>query len=423
MVRWLLILPGFVLVFSTCAPMVPKPVEITALAPSAGYVEDVQPILETRCAVCHSCYNSACQLKLSSYEGTDRGGSKAPVYSGPRLTNQDPTRLFVDASSTEVWRAKGFHSVTESTAGAMGNDSLMLYLLAAKREQPKSTGSYHPEAENLTCAANPREVGSFLKRHPNRGMPFGFPALSEQEYTILATWLDRGAPGPDAAEQSALTSPSRKAAARIAKWERFLNREDPKHAMTARYLYEHFFLAHIVFSDADETQFFQLVRSSTPPGQPISIIPTLRPYDNTGGETFFYRFRKLHATIVYKTHMVVEFTDETYARYQELFIDTPWLEEPHWQPHDDETGADPFLVYAQIPPLVRYKFLLDHSEYFIRTFIRGPVCKGQIALNVIHDHFWVMFLDPEADQTIQNPEFLVGQADNLRIPNEKGSGQ
>jgi hypothetical protein len=57
----------------------------------------------------------------------------------------------------------------------------------------------------------------------------------------------------------------------------------------------------------------------------------------------------------------------------------------------------------------------------IRTFIRGPVCKGQIALNVIHDHFWVMFLDPAADHTILDPDFLVEQADNLRLPTEEGS--
>jgi hypothetical protein len=36
--------------------------------------------------------------------------------------------------------------------------------------------------------------------------------------------------------------------------------------MAARYLYEHFFLAHIAFTDADPREFFELVRSTTPPG-------------------------------------------------------------------------------------------------------------------------------------------------------------
>jgi hypothetical protein len=87
----------------------------------------------------------------------------------------------------------------------------------------------------------------------------------------------------------------------------------------------------------------------------------------------------------------------------------------------DETGSNPFLIYAQIPPRARYQFLLDHAEYMLRTFIRGPVCKGQIALNVINDHFWVMFLDPDADPTLTNADFLVEQAGNLRLPNERGS--
>ena len=40
------------------------------------------------------------------------------------------------------------------------------------------------------------------------------------------------------------------------------------------------------------------------------------------------------------------------------------------------------------------------------TFIRGPVCKGQIALNVIQDHFWVAFMDPKYDLSIQDKYFF-----------------
>jgi len=71
---------------------------------------------------------------------------------------------------------------------------------------------------------------------------------------------------------------------------------------------------------------------------------------------------------------------EGLARYQELFIDAEWLDTPHRVALGDVQGANPFLIYAQIPPASRYRFLLDDAEYFIRTFIRGPVCKGQIAL-------------------------------------------
>ena len=55
------------------------------------------------------------------------------------------------------------------------------------------------------------------------------------------------------------------------------------------------------------------------------------------------------------------------------------------------------------------------------TFIRGPVCKGQVPLNVINDHFWVMFLDPDHDLSLKYPGFLKLYADKLRMPTEEGS--
>ncbi len=408
------------LLIVACIQIVP-PVKVATLALPVSYLDDVEPILEKRCVACHSCYNAPCQLKLGSFEGLDRGGSKDPVYSSSRLMGKDPTRLFIDAQTTEDWRAKGFHSVAQNTAAGMYNNSVLLHLLEAKMKRPRSRGEYQAEATDLTCASNTREVSAFLDRHPDRGMPFGFPALSPREYSILASWLQQGAVGPTPKEQAELTRPSQAAAVEIAKWETFLNRDDAKHAMTARYLYEHFFLAHLSFSAAQPGEFYQMVRSTTPPGQPISVIATVRPYDDPGVDLFYYRFRKIHSKIVYKTHMVVEFSDEVLERYRELFIDTQWLETPHRVALGDRTGANPFLIYAQIPPRARYQFLLDHAEYILRTFIRGPVCKGQIALNVIHDHFWVMFLDPDSDQTLAHPDFLVEQAENLRLPTEAGS--
>jgi hypothetical protein len=421
MSRFATLIAATLLLLGACIHRAMPPVEVKTPPPAASYLADVEPILEKRCVVCHSCYNAPCQLKLSSYEGLDRGGSKAPVYSGSRLRPQAPTRLFIDAQTTGKWRTKKFHSVTDNSADPGFNISLMLHLLDAKMRNPRSTGDYHPEATDLTCAANTRELSTFLDRHPERGMPFGFPPLTQPQYATLAGWLQRDAKGPTPSEQSALIAPSPAAARAIAKWETFLNPDDPKHAMTARYLYEHFFLAHLHFAGTESSEFYEMVRSATPPGEPISVIATLRPYDHPGVDSVYYRFRKIHSTIVHKTHMVVQFSDGTLKRFQELFIDTPWLEPPHVVAVSAEAEANPFRVYAQIPAKVRYQFLLDHSEYFVRTFIRGPVCKGQIALNVIHDHFWAMFLDPDADLTVKHPEFLVEQAENLRMPTEQGS--
>jgi len=418
------LLIGLTVVFvGACVHAALQPVEVVPGPATTGYLSDAKPILDQRCAVCHSCYNAACQLKLTSHEGVERGGTKALVYDGSRLKPQPPTRLFFDAGSTEEWRTKGFHSVTESGAEDPYNDSLMLHMLNAKRLQPLSEGQYHPEAADLTCADSTGELGKFLARHPKRGMPFGFPALSETEYQTLAGWLQRGAPGPSAAEQKELVTPSPRAARQVEKWESFLNRDDPKHAMTARYIYEHYFLAHLSFRNAEAGEFYELVRSATPPGEPISVIATVRPYDDPGVSPIYYRFRKIHSTIVHKTHMVVELYDERLARFRELFIEPEWIDKPHDVALDDRTGANPFIIFAEIPPKSRYQFLLDHSEYIIRTFIRGPVCKGQIALNVVQDHFWAIFLDPDADQTVLDPTFLVSQAANLRLPTEAGSDE
>ena len=51
-----------------------------------SYDEEVRPILESRCVVCHGCYDAPCQLKLSSAEGIERGANKKKVYNGARIT-------------------------------------------------------------------------------------------------------------------------------------------------------------------------------------------------------------------------------------------------------------------------------------------------------------------------------------------------
>jgi len=66
--------------------------------------------------------------------------------------------------------------------------------------------------------------------------------------------------------------------------------------MTARYLYEHYFLAHINFKHSPK-EFYGLVRSATPSPQPIEVIPALRPFDDPGTEKFYYRFRRIHNMI------------------------------------------------------------------------------------------------------------------------------
>jgi hypothetical protein len=397
----------------------PEPVAIKPTDKKIEYLHDVKPILDKRCVVCHSCYNSPCQAKFSSFEGIDRGASKIAVYDATRLSAVDPTRLFIDAQTTQAWRKKGFFTITQAKdANSSYNDSIMVHLLYDKKMHPDVIGDYEPERDKLVCPRNKQELAEYLDDKPNHGMPYGFPALQADEYETIAQWLAQGAKGPDTQKQKELISPSKEAQSEIKKWEAFLNQADPKHRLTARYLYEHLYLAHIYFPSA-KGEYYELIRSYTPAPKEAQIIPTLRPFDDPEVEHFYYRFRKIHSTIVHKTHMVFKFDDAKLQRFKKLFIEPKWREEPHLVGYDVKLSANPFIAYKQIPTSSRYQFLLDNAHYVIMTFIRGPVCRGQMALNVIHDHFWVMFQDPAYDIAVTHPEFIDSQVDNLAMPIEK----
>jgi hypothetical protein len=403
-----------------CVAKAPEPVSIEIEYRKVDYLADVKPILDQRCVVCHSCYNSPCQLKMSSYEGLDRGASKKAIYNATRLKTMDPTRLFIDAETTEGWREKDFFSVTGNTATVGFNNSIMLQLLDHKMKNPKSSGDYFAESDKQSCVESGAELGKYLEEHPNQGMPFGFPPLKQKEFETIALWLSQGANGPSSTEQEKLTTPKSQDAQAIERWETFLNTPDAKHGMTARYLYEHLFLAHLTFKTGSD-DYFELVRSKSAPGEPIQLIATVRPYDDPGVKQFYYRFRKIHSTIVHKTHMVFPMDDAQLKRFDELFIQPQWLQNPHLVGYNPTVSANPFRSFEQIPPRSRYQFLLDNAQYTIMTFIRGPVCRGQVALNVIHDQFWVMFLDPDHDLSVKYPGFLKQQSYNLRTPNANGS--
>jgi hypothetical protein len=114
----------------------------------------------------------------------------------------DPTRLFTDAKNTAEWREKDFFSVTESTVGDGFNDSMMLQLLDHKRKNPKSSGNYYPEADDLTCSENGSELAAYLEKHPNNGMRSASP-LKQEEFGTRGRVAVSGQ-GPTPAEQSVL---------------------------------------------------------------------------------------------------------------------------------------------------------------------------------------------------------------------------
>jgi hypothetical protein len=395
---------------------------VEAASLPVDYWRDVKPVLDGRCVVCHACYDAPCQLKLSAFAGLDRGGSKDVVYDGGRLRAAELTRLFEDARSTAEWRDKGFHPVLnerEQTPEANIGAGVMARMLQQKRAHPLPDAKLLPDTFDLSlgrkqqCAAM-EEFDAFEKEHPLWGMPFALPGVSEDEDHVLMKWLALGAPyypppppGPVFQE-------------RIASWEKFLNGPSNKERLMSRYIYEHLFLGNIYFDDVQERRFFRLVRSRTAPGLPIEQIATRRPYDDPRTDRVYYRLRPVRTTIVAKTHLPYAFGPARMARYRELFLDAPF-EVTELPGYDPEVASNPFAAFREIPESSRYRFMLDEAQFTIMGFIKGPVCRGQIALSVIEDHFWVVFVDPDNLVMNEDDHFLDRERDNLRLPTSEGS--
>ncbi|WP_375748191.1 fatty acid cis/trans isomerase [Vibrio sp. HN007] len=386
------------------------------------YLTEVKPVIDNRCVVCHACYDAPCQYKMSSAQGIDRGGSKDKVYEGSRLTASTPTRLFEDAETTQQWRDFHFHPVLNEraqTGDANLQAGLMAKMLVQKENNPLPQ---QDQLEGFDFSIYRAEQCPTLEEHaqyeqdyPNWGMPYGMPNLDRNEYATLINWIETGA------IMSADKPVSHEEQRLIAKWEMVLNGNSLNSQLSARYLYEHLYLFHLYFSDlGEEPRFFTLVRSSTPPGQPVRRITTRRPYDAPGVDRVYYRLIPELASIVDKTHMPYALNEERLSNWDDWFFNGSYKvnQLPGYKP---EIAANPMTAFTDLPVRSRFKFLVDNSQTTIMAFIKGPVCRGQLALNVINDRFWVFFLDPDKADIPEVNEFYASQVDNLKLPGEQES--
>lgn len=403
-------------------PPDPATEALVAAAGAPDYWRDVKPVLDQRCVVCHACFDAPCQLNLAAFEGVERGASKAVVYTATRMKEAAPTRLFLDAPSTAGWRAMGFYSVLDDAppaSPAAARQGLMLKLLTQKRQHPQAAAmplgkGYDVAIDRKQQCPAPEEYTRFAKRFPQWGMPYGLPGLADGEFATLAGWLARGAPYRPPA------SPEPAALAEVAAWEAFLNGPSPKERLMSRYLYEHLFLASFHFTDGPPRQFFRFVRSRTAPGQPVDVIATRRPFDDPGTAAFWYRLEPVHATVVAKTHMPYRLDRARMDRFRELFL-APAFAVDRLPDYTNEVASNPFISFAALPVESRYRFMLDDAEYFIQGFMKGPVCRGQVAVDVIDDRFWVVFAAPDGALTEALPGLLELEGSRLRLPADNES--
>lgn len=405
-------------------PAAPKPRVLSSaeqldLSGGVSFAQHVKPILDSRCVVCHGCYDAPCQLKLGSIEGIDRGASKQKVYDFARLDAINPTRLFVDAVNTEQWRNKGFYPVLNERADspfANLDNSLLAKLLQLKRSNPLPTVGTLDERFDLRVDRDSQcptvtEFPQYRHEHPQWGMPYALPGLSPTEDAILQKWLTEGS------KVEARPPLSAQAEQAVVRWEQFFNGPSNKQRLVSRYIYEHLFIGHMHFTGHPDGEFFQWVRSKTPSGQAIVEINSLRPYDDPGSE-FYYRLKPVTETIVDKNHFVYELSDAKMNRFRALFLeaDYPVTALPSYQ---TKVAANPFLAFRELPLDARYRFLLDDANYFVSGFIKGPVCRGEGATSSIRDRFWVFFFQPGRGNPEQINQALAENHLILGLPGEE----
>ena len=427
--RWLalaLCAVTFVPVACGGPPPAVSPAPVPALGPAQRAIwSEAQHVFETRCVVCHGCYDAPCQLKLGTYEGVVRGASGDKVYDAARLVAATPSRLDIDAHEPAEWRKKGFHPVLPEGTETDPRASLLLRMLDLKRAHPFLASSeiskdFTLDLDRKETCATADHFEDYAKNHPLWGMPYALPGLDEAQEGALVRWVTAGAPYP---VFEALPAPM---TASIAEWEAFLNEPSLKSQLVGRYIYEHLFLASLYLKGMDEETFFRLVRSRTPSGEAVDEIPTRRPFDdpNLGGSArgarVYYRFVRRRERPLEKTHMPYPLSAARLRHFKELFLEPKYVVDtlPGYEP---DVAANPFRAFQAIPVASRYRFMLDEAEFTMMGFIKGPVCRGQVALDVIEDRFWVAFVRPDVPWLRDETDFLAGAKQDLNMPAEGGS--
>jgi len=381
---------------------------------------DVKKILDSRCVVCHGCYDAPCQLKLGSYDGLLRGATSQTVYNPSRLSEDITTRLFVDGQSVTDWRRLGFHEVITSgmpsTGGAQHTGDVLARLINVKSQSAFPAGRKLPENfpldinRELSCSTK-SQIDDFLSINPEAGMPYGMAPLPPQELAVLKSWIKQGYPNfekpmplpADINEQ-------------VRQWELFFNQSSVRHKLVARYLYEHLFLGHLAISDkSGKSYYFRIIRSSTPIGLTANEIAMRRPNSDPGEEAFYYRLIPIMETILDKTHIVFSLTPQRLEHWFEIFFAEKWAVKK-LPDYSVNNANNPFLTFSAIPAEARYRFMLDNVRFFVESFIKGPVCRGQVALNVINDYFFVAFLSPEYDLSVVDKSYLANAIPFLDLP-------
>ena len=323
----------------------------------------------------------------------NRGANKKSVYDFPELKADQPTRLGIDEVTNEGWRKRNFWSVTHRR-----DKKSILDMVLAQPDPGIYKGHEFKPDEGRVCTSLDDDH-RFFRKDPHGHMPYGFPELTMMEHKAITKWLDNGAFGVAPENEQLLRMSFHKdGPATLKMWEKYLNEPSFKSRLRSRYIYEHLFLAMLSFDNLPG-EHYRLVRARNESEEPVEI-PTVRPFDSAG-DKFYYRFKKNIRTVMDKTNLPYHLNAKRLARWKQIFDARELLSGKDEFPIYGDKASNAFFSFKRIHPRARYEFLLDNAYYHIMTFIKGPVCRGQTALNVINDHFWVVFRDP-SDKTLDD---------------------
>jgi len=378
------------------------------------YVDEVQPALAARCAVCHACTNGPCQLNMTSFAALERGiSSKNPYKWG--LVDNYPTRVS-DNRPLAHWREKGFTSVLPGPNTDPEDSIFFQSLLLGDRNTPSTNPNQGPlkastvrkmakdqDEGAYSCPSNAFEQWLMQLRYAQPGMPWGLPVDGEHQATLQAWTLD-GARGPSAAAQRILSAPQRTAlsqgdpAAVVAQWDAFLGADDLRSQLVARYIYEHAYSANIHLTE-NPGEFYRIVRSRTAAPAPIVLLHTDMPQDDPGAARVYYRLEKIDRVIEGKTHVPWELSLADLTHLRQLFLSGSWTVQrlPGY-------STNPFEVFEAIPAAARARFMIENSQMIFAGFARGPICLVQPASYAVDEYFWIWFMKPESDPTVLDPK-------------------
>jgi hypothetical protein len=259
--------------------------------------------------VCHACYDAPCQLKLGSSEGIDRGANPDEVYDALRLRQADPTRLFEDAQTTAAWRDEDSTRCSTSARRARRSTARAACCISCS----SSSGPTRWPGTLL-----PADVDLRLRHREkcptDRGAPPPRAQAPRVGHALRATGAVRRAStrsSPAGSRRGRSTARRRRCRRRsIGPGGRVGGVPEPGLAegppRESLYLRAPVPRAPVLRRRRDGTarrQFYKLVRSRTPPGQPIGGSPPAGPTTIPGSSVPYYRLVPEREAIVAKLHL------------------------------------------------------------------------------------------------------------------------